>query len=174
LRCNPKVGGATPLGGFLSKRKMADNEKTYVELKKKYGLPEYSEAEQELEISDIESKQILRHVVMKIAEKLEFFTGFLDQALQPDGSSLHSMQEAKFLDEHARKKMYTAYTRLMQMNREILELSLKRNEKDDAEFIRLFFAEWKGIKPELLVFIKMMKDSWKSEEESDDYVGYVG
>jgi transcription initiation factor TFIID subunit TAF12 len=153
---------------------MADNQKQYEELRKKYGLPDYNELEQELEISDIESKQLLRHIVMKIADRLDFYTGFLDQTLQPDGSSLHSMHEAKFLDEHSRKKMYSLYMRLMQMNRSLMEISLKRSEKDDADFIRSFFSEWKSIKAELLAFVKMVRDSWKSEGESDDYVGYVG
>ena len=153
---------------------MAENEKIYSEIEKKYNLPKYAEIEHELEISDIESKQLLKHIVMKIAEKLDFFTQFLDQVLQPDGSSLHSMHEAKFLDETARKKIYAVYTKLMQMNRAAVELALKRNDKDDADFINSFFADWKNIKNELLIFVKAMKESWKLDFESEDDVGYVG
>ena len=151
---------------------MAENEKIYNEIRKKHNLPEYNDIEREFEISSIESEQLLRHIPLKIGEKLEFFTHLLEEVLQPE--AMHAMHESRYLTEPQRKNLYELYKKIMFMNRQIAELSLVRSDKEDSQFIISFMAEWKSIKKELLEFVKMIKDSWKSEAEIDEKVRYVG
>ena len=151
---------------------MTESEKIYNELRKKHQLPDYSYMEQELEISDIESRQLLKHITIKIGEKLEFLTHMLEDVLQPE--AVHSMHESKHLSDLQRKQIYELYKKMMSMNRRIVELSLLRSDEEDANFIRSFMAEWKNIKPELIGFVSTIKSSWESETEVDEKVRYVG
>jgi len=150
-------------------------EKQYSELKKKYKLPNFKEIDFELEISDLEDTNFpLRAIIRRIAEKLDFYTTLLEEVLQPDTSNLYAMHETRFFDEHEKKKMYELYTKLMNLNRQTVELSLEQNEKNGADFINNFLNEWKELKSDLLKFVKKMKESWKAETDIKEDLGYLG
>ena len=152
-----------------------DIEKQYSELKKKYKLPDFKDIDFELEISDLEETNFLiRAIVRRIAEKLDFYTTILEEILQPDTSNLYAMHETRFFDEEEKKQMYDLYSKLMSFNRQSIEISLVHNEKDDAYFINNFLNEWKELKKELLGFASKMKDSWKKEADIKDDLGYLG
>lgn len=151
-------------------------EKQYNELKKKLKLPEFKEIDFEFEISDLEDTNFpLMAVIRKMAEKLDFYTTMLEEVLQPDTSNLYAMHEMKFFEDEEKSRMYELYSRLMNLNRQSIEVSLERNEKNEAEFIGNAINEWKAIKAELLKFVKKMRASWKAEEaDIKDDLGYLG
>ena len=150
-------------------------EKQYNELKKKYKLPEFKDIDFELEISDLEETNFLiRAIIRRIAEKLDFYATLLEEVMQPDASNLYAMHETRFFDEHEKKRMYEVYTRLMNLNRQTVEFSLEQNEKNGADFINNFLNEWKELKAELLKFVKKMKESWRAEADIKEDLGYLG
>ncbi|MBI2005638.1 MAG: hypothetical protein HYS80_02645 [Candidatus Aenigmarchaeota archaeon] len=150
-------------------------EKQYSELRKKFKLPEFKEIDFEFELSDLEETNFLiRNIIRRIAEKLDFYTTVIEENLQPDTSNLYAMHETRYFDEYEKKQMYDLYRKLMSFNRQSIEVSLKRNEIEEAEFINKFFSEWKPLKEELLFYVKKMKDSWKKEVDIKEDLGYLG
>lgn len=150
-------------------------EKQYNELKKKLKLPDFKELDFEFELSDLEeTKFLLRAIMRRIAEKLDFYTTILEEIIQPDTSNLYAMRESRFFDEEEKKQMYEFYKKLMNLSRHSVELSLEHNEKEETEFINNLLHDWKEIKKELVRYIKKLKDSWKSETETEEDVGYLG
>ena len=150
-------------------------EKQYSELKKKYKLPGFKEIDWELELSDLEQTNFLiRAIMRRIAEKLEFYSTMLEEVLQPDASNIYAMHENRFFDEDEKKQMYDIYRKLMTFSRKSVELSMKSNPEEEAEFINEFYDEWQGIKKELVRYIRKMKDSWQFDTDIKEDVGYLG
>lgn len=153
-----------------------ETEKQYNELRKKHRLPEFREINFEFEISDLEETNfLLRAVLRRIIERLDFYTTMMEEVLQPDTSNLYAMHEMRSFNDSEKKQMYELYTKLMSLNRMSIEVSLERDEKGEAEFVSNAFAEWKILKEELLKFVRKMRASWKSEEaDIKDDLGYMG
>ena len=153
-----------------------ETEKQYNELRKKHKLPEFKDIDFEFEISDLEETNfLLRAIVRRIAEKLDFYSTMLEEILQPDTSNLYAMHETRYFDEDEKKQMYGLYAKLMNFNRQSIEVSLQHNEKDEADFVKDLFDEWKSLKQELLRFVKKMRASWKTEEaDIKEDLGYLG
>jgi len=152
-----------------------ETEKQYNELRKRLKLPEFKEIDNEFEISDLEETNfLLRAIVRKIAEKLDFYSTMLEEILQPDTSNLYAMHETRFFDENEKKQMYDLYSKLMNFNRQSIEVSLGHNEKEDADFINNIYNDWKEFKQELLKYVNKMKASWKIEKDIKEDLGYLG
>jgi len=153
-----------------------ETEKQYNELRKKHKLPEFKDIDFEFEISDLEETNfLLRAIVRRIAEKLDFYSTMLEEILQPDTSNLYAMHEIRYFDDDEKKQMYGLYSKLMNFNRQSIEVSLQHNEKDEADFVKDLFDEWKSLKQELLRFVKKMRASWKTEEaDIKEDLGYLG
>ncbi len=152
-----------------------ETEKQYSELKKKHKLPDFREIDFEFEISDLEETNfLLRAVVRRIAEKLDFYSTMLEELLQPEPSNLYAMHETGFFDEGEKKQMNALYSRLMILNRSSIEVTLNSSENEQAAFVSNTFNEWKTLKNELLKLVKKMKGVWTSETEADEDVGYMG
>ena len=152
-----------------------DIEKEYNNLCKRYKLPDFKEIDAEFEISDLESTNfLLKNILRKIAENLEFYTGLINEVMQPDASSLSSMHETRFLTDSDKSDMYYLYKKMMKNHRAIIEAILKNNEKEEAEFLNRFFNDWKEIKKELINYLKKMKESWDKETSIEQDLGYFG
>ena len=151
-----------------------ETEKQYNELTKKFKLPNFKELDDELELSDMEETKFLLRVIMRrIAEKLDFYATFLGEILQPD-SNLYVMHETRHFDETEKNKIYDVYRKLMEFHRLSIEISLNHDEKEEADYIASFCEEWEGIKKELLIYTRKIKDSWKEEVNIKEDVGYLG
>ena len=152
-----------------------ETEKQYNELRKKYKLPEFKEINYEFELSDLdETDFLIKSIIRRIAEKLDFFTSILEGLLQPDAADISAIHESRFFDDYEKKKIYELYRKLMILNRRSAELSLVNSEKDEAEFISGFFSEWKPIKEELKKYLNKIKESWKTETDIKEDIGYLG
>ncbi len=150
-------------------------EKQYNELRKKYKLPEFKVIDTELEISDLDDTNfLLRAIIRKIAEKLDFYTAMIEEELQPDAAKLYAMHESRIFEEEEKKKMFEFYKKLMILNRHSVEISLMGNDKEEANFINDFLNGWGKIKAELLSYITRMKDSWKADTDIKEDLGYLG
>lgn len=142
---------------------------------KKYGLPSFKDLNNEFEIASIENENfLLREIISKVVDRTEFFSRLFEDLLQPDPSLLRSMQEAKIFNEEERKSIYAIYKKLMVINRKSVEVSLNRNEKEEANFINKTFDEWKELKTSISQIVDKIKDSWKKETYSKEKLSYLG
>ena len=142
---------------------------------KKYGLPSFKDLNNEFEISSIENENfLLREIINKIVDRTDFFSRLFEDLLQPDPSLLRSMQEAKIFNEEERKVIYDLYKKLMVINRKSVEISLNRDEKEEANFIKKSFDEWKELKTSTSQIVDKIKDSWKKETYSKEKLSYLG
>ena len=154
---------------------MKNIEEQYGKLTKKYSLPNFKEINKEFEISTIENEQfLLKEIINKITDRIDFFSSLLEDLLQPDPSLLRSMYEAKIFNDEERKNIYNLYKQLMVINRQSVGVSLEKEEKEEADFIKKTFDEWKELKTSISKIIDRTKDSWKKETDSKEELGYFG
>ncbi len=154
---------------------MPDIKKKYQEIARKHKLPDFGKLNIEFEIGNLENTDfLLRSILSRIGEKIEFFLGTLGEMLHPDSSNIYSIQEYRFFDESERKRLFDIYRMLMSCSRSSIEVSLMSDEKEEAKLINELFDGWKSLKPELIRYFRKMKESWKVDTESNDDVGYLG
>ena len=150
-------------------------EKQYNELRKKHKLPDFKQIDLEFEISDLEETNfLLRGIIRRIAERMDFYTTMLEEILQPDTAKLYAMHEGRVFEEDDKKKMFEFYKKLMILNRHSVEISLMSSYKEEARFINDFMNEWEKIKSELLFYVRKIRDSWNAETDTKEDVGYLG
>lgn len=146
----------------------------YEPLRKKHKLPSFEELDHNFEISAMDQEFFsLREIRKKLAERVDDVAGMVERMLQPD-TNLSDLCESRVLDETEKKELFALYKTLMVASRRLSELLLLNDEKLDAEFIKSFFAEWKKIKPQLLGFIKKLRESWEKETEESENAPYMG
>jgi len=62
----------------------------------------------------------------------------------------------------------------MYLQREAVETILKRNEKDEAEYINNALKEWQVIRIELHPFITKLKNAWTNKQLISQEINYFG
>ena len=150
-------------------------QKEYEKLSKKYKLPKFEDINPVFEISTLENADfLLRGIIGKIVEKINFYTKFLEEFLQPDTSSLSSMHEIRFFSEEEKHRIYSLYKKLMRLDREAIETDLMQDEKREAGYISGTFNAWLELKNELLEYANKMKESWDKETSIEEDLGYLG
>jgi len=150
-------------------------EKEYSKLSKKYKLPKFKEIDSEFEISTLESPSFLiKNILRKIIEKLEFYIEIIGNLVHPDASSLSSMYEIRYFSDDEKNDMYRLFKKLMKVDRNIVEVVLKNDEKEQVEFLNKLLSDWTEIKKELLKYIGKMKDSWEKSSTIEEDLGYFG
>jgi len=150
-----------------------DIAKQYGELKKKHKLPNFEDVEQ-FQISELDdTKFLLSAIRSRIDEKLSSYRELLSDILSPD-TNLTSMYESEIFTDTQKKTVYQIHKRLMFWKRASLEVSVNDDDRANAEFIKLFLAEWKNLKPELFKTIEKVKNSWEKEAEEAETLKYFG
>ena len=150
-------------------------EQEYAKLSKKYKLPKFKDIDAEFEISSLENEKFLiKNILRGISEKLEFYIEFISNLVHPDGTSISSMYEIRFFSEDDKNDMYMLFKKLMKTHRNIVEMVLKNDEKEQSDFLNKFFADWQDMKKELLKHIEKMKDSWGKQSTIEEDIGYFG
>jgi hypothetical protein len=150
-------------------------ESEYNTLYKKYKLPKFSDIDSEFEISCIENEKfLLKGILNKILEKIEFYSDLLGNLVHPNESSFSNMHEMRLFSEEDKDDMYKLYKKLMKNNRAIIALVLDNNEKNQADFLGNFFSEWQSLKKELVIYLKKLEESWEKETSISEDIGYLG
>ncbi len=146
----------------------------YEALRKKYKLPGFDELDSEFEIGVIEAESgLLREIRKQISEKVSDVNSLFQTILQPD-TNLVDLYESRVFDEPEKRRLFELFKRLMVVDRTLMELAIENDEKLDAAFIKSFAAEWKKTKPELLRFVRKLRDSWEKDTEDGEKAGYMG
>ena len=135
----------------------------YEEFKKRYGLPEFSAVDFELEISSLDGdKFLLRAIRNKIRLKLENYCNTIEDLLTPD-TSLPLLHECSYLNEGDKKRLFSLFKKMMYMQRAAEVLEVEKNNDEDAKYIKGYFKNLDFIKKRMKrITIKRM-DSWKKE-----------
>ena len=146
----------------------------YDELKQKLGLPEYNDLDHEFEISLLEDAPFaLRNIRRKIMEKVDFYARFLEEQLQPE-ATLPLIHECKYFTDEEKSKMFKFYMKLMLIVRSAAQLGIEEEDQKTANFITKTLKDWKEMKPELLVYVKKVRDAWKEDISTKETIGYLG
>ena len=153
---------------------MADEvRKRYEELKKRHKLPKFEELEG-FQISDLEETEfLLSEIRGKIGERLDACREFFSELLNPDTDPAN-MYESRVFSDAEKKEVFDVFKRLMFWTRASLEVSISDGEAANAEFIKGFLEEWKGLKTKLEEIIASVKNSWEKESEETEKLGYFG
>ncbi len=147
----------------------------YEKAKKKYGLPDLKSIEKDFELSSIENTNfLLREIAKSMIEKLELAINVLSDLIQPDTNNLASVHEFRAFDDGEKKHLYDFYSQLMMLHRKGLQVSFSLEEKEEAEYIKLFSSSWKDIKQQMKSTIQKMEQSWKEESAHESELGYLG
>ena len=150
-------------------------EKEYAALSKKYKLPEFKELDEEIEVSSFDSEKfLLKSIIRKIAEKLEFYIDIIGSLVHPDGSSISSMYEIRFFSDNEKNEMYILFKKMMKCYRNAIGEILANDAKEQAQFLNSFFSEWTEMKKSLRQHISKMKESWEKESTIEEDLGYFG
>jgi hypothetical protein len=150
-------------------------EEEYNKLSKKYKLPKFKEIDSEFEISTLEDTRFLiKNILRRISEKLEFYIELVSSLVHPDASSLSNMYEVRYFSDDEKNDIYKLFKKLMKINRSMIKAVLDGDEKGEADFLNKFYKEWEYLKKELLVYIGKMKDSWEKQSTIEEDTAYFG
>lgn len=148
--------------------------KEYETLKTKFDLPNYEELNKDFDTHSISKEDdIIREILKKVLGVIENHIGILEDIIQPD-SRFHTLKEANVLGKSERQLVNNNYNKLMYFNRAGIELQLNYSEEEAANFIKKVFLDWQIIKNELLMIIKILKESWSKNTETKPERGYFG
>ncbi len=138
--------------------------KFYDELRKKYPeLPEFETVDHELEISSAEADRfIIRTIRNRIKSRVDTFTSIIEDILNPD-ASIPNLHECNFVKDSRKRKLLELYKKMMYMYRTAEFLDIKRSEKDDIRFIKMYFRNLQYISKQMKSIASVRMDAWKNE-----------
>ena len=144
-----------------------DLKNRYDEIAKKKSLPNWEELDSEYELGHVgpimEVSFPLRFVRRRIGDRFAWAANFLQGLLQPNPSSVVSMQESKFFTELDRKKVVELLKTFMYLERTNLSLDIANNDEDSVRWIRDAHKTWIESKKDLTNLTDKMKTGWKEE-----------
>jgi hypothetical protein len=156
------------------KEKEKDMTKEYEAIKKKYSLPELNELDKEFYIGKLEDTPfILRSIIMKMLERLEYIIKMLNSVIQPE-NSFTDMYEAESLSDDEKKNAFELLKKTAYYHRELLMRDFDYSDDTAAALILKVFKDWKEIKKDFLRILDKMKESWKSQTKSKIEENYFG
>jgi hypothetical protein len=152
-----------------------ETEKAYKDLSKKHSLPDFSKLNNEFEVSSLEVTDfLLREIVRRMSEKIEYYTMLIDSLLQPDSGSLAPLHECRAFDDKHKEELFSLYKLLMQNHRSAILAILSAKEEEEAKFIAIFFKEWIALKPSLIEMLQTMRSSWVGHVSIEEEQRYFG
>lgn len=153
---------------------VAELEKAYAALQRKYPLPAFAELDSSFEIASIDASAIiLREIRKKIEARLEDAISLLHGILQPE-ANMRDFHECRVFSEREKPTLFLLYRKLMIQRREASLLSLESEERKEAAFVSATFAEWQAVKQQLQDIVARMRDSWRKETSVKEELGYLG
>ena len=150
--------------------------KAYEQLKKEYRLPDFEKINSEFQISSLENKDfLLRDIMGKITEQIEFMNSILAPIIQPDANILNDLHECRGFNDDEKKQIFELYSRLMVIHKLSLELALVNDDKEIANFINDTFKIWYELKQSVVKNIKKIRKIWENGiSDIKEDLGYLG
>lgn len=150
--------------------------KEYEKLGKKYGLPNFSELNEDFEIEKLQEKEtdyLLRSVRRVMIEKIANIVRFLELLISPTEAPtpMFIFAVMKNIDSETKKSMTNLYEELCSIEVSSLALDISYNGKEEADFIKQVSKIWNMHKPELRNITKKLSISGKKEKRDRGYLG---
>ncbi len=142
----------------------------YEGMAREHGLPSFDEVNTEFHIEDIDDR-FLFHILERVVEKIEKYRKFLEDYIQPDGSSYAVLMEIKTLTEKNKDTIQMLYRELMLIERNYLLVDLEDNE---VLFLKNTLQKWKALKADIRSIVQSAIDSWDEESTHSEEIRYVG
>lgn len=148
----------------------------YYKLKKKYSfLPNFTELNNEFEITTIENTDfLLREIRRKMGEKFSIFMDRLARTLQPETISISEFYEFRCFTTDEKTELFALFKELRFQYRHFMNLDLMINDKKEAEAIRDALKFWQSFRKKLLPFFETLEQCWKKEYEEKEILEYLG
>ena len=144
---------------------------SYEILRKKYGLPSFEDLNHEFEIASLKQLErndfILRVIRRRITDKLAMFCNILQSLMLPNTGSAINMHEIKAFGDDDRFTIEKLLAELMFLERSSLILDINSSEKNEVEFLKTAWSNWKRFSGEMLKIAEKMRSGWKLEEKED-------
>jgi hypothetical protein len=158
-----------------SKLGLEELKKKYKELQNKYHLPDFESLNQDFyieKIAEIETDFLTREIRRFIADRVYNYLRFIETILNPVNAPMFIFSIIKSIDSPDKKKLSEVYSKLSEMNIELIKLDIESNEKKDAEFIIQTYESWQPIKKELFFVVNRFRDNKEiKEDKSTKYFG---
>ncbi|MBU4308592.1 MAG: hypothetical protein KJ566_02255 [Nanoarchaeota archaeon] len=148
----------------------------YLEIQKRFGLPDFDELNREFQIEKIDSDEtdyLIREIRKFFAEKFSNYMRFVEALLNPSNSPLFVFSIVKSLNSDDKTILQEVYKKLAKIEVDLIEVDLDFSEEKEAEFIKENYKVWKEIKKDLLKIIEVVKKNWDNKFE-DSAKGYFG
>jgi len=148
----------------------------YLEIQKRFGLPDFDELNREFQIEKIDSDEtdyLIREIRKFFAEKFSNYMRFVEALLNPSNSPLFVFSIVKSLNSDDKTILQEVYKKLAKIEVDLIEVDLDFSEEKEAEFIKENYKVWKEIKKDLLKTIEVVKKNWDNKFE-DSAKGYFG
>ncbi|MBU1203448.1 MAG: hypothetical protein KKG60_00060 [Nanoarchaeota archaeon] len=147
----------------------------YEKLKKKYPeLPAYEKLNKEFELYSIKDKDYLIFSINKrISEYVSFFCRMIESILFPNAGNLIGAYESKSFNDSEKQKIGDIHKELMFIERELMIIHLKKDEKAAVAYILSLTKRWEKIKKDIIWISEKMKEAWEIEdkEHKNNYFG---
>ena len=160
----------------MSERKLKNLKKEYENLKEKYGLPSFDELNKNFEIEKLQDRErnyLLRDIRRTLVEKDISYFKFLEMFLNPGSGPMFFMALTNNLNAEEKNKIEDIYFKLGKFELDSVSLDNDSTEKEEAEFIKSFFEEWKNLKSDFGELMESIEEVWEREVEKGDK-GYLG
>ncbi|MCL5730338.1 MAG: hypothetical protein M1165_02115 [Candidatus Pacearchaeota archaeon] len=159
-----------------NKSGLEELKKGYKILEEKYHLPGFEAMNNEFyieKIAEAETEVLTREIRRFIADKVFNYLRFVETLLNPVNAPMFIFSVIKSLTSDDKKKLSDIYTKLSQIDLELIKLDVDSSEKEDAEFIKRFYESWQQTKKELTSIIEKLSNVREQKEDRTNG-GYFG
>lgn len=150
--------------------------KDFASLQKKYKLPSFQQLNEEFDIEKIaerETECLLREIRKAVMEKVIAYLRFIEMLLNPSNAPIFFFALIKGLTSQDKRILERIYERLGSFEIDVIELDCRYSEKEEAEFIKRIFKEWKYIGEEILKLVEILRRNW-NQKSRENHRGYLG
>ncbi len=150
--------------------------KDYSVLQKKYNLPDFKELNEEFDIekaAENETDCLLREIRKLVMEKVIAYLRFIEMLLNPSNAPLFFFALVKGLTAQDKRVLEKLYDKLGSLEIDVIELDCSYSEKEEAEFVKRLFGEWKSVKDDMLNLVEVLRRNWGQKSGKNER-GYFG
>jgi len=150
--------------------------KAYVEIQKKYGLPEFDRLNKDFQvekIAEVETDYLVREIRKFIADKFSNYLRFIETILNPVNAQMIVFHIIKMLGAEEKTKLTDVYKKLSKFEVQLISLDVDFNEQKEVEFIKDSCAVWDEVKKDILEVMNVVNKKWDDKIEKNGK-GYFG
>jgi hypothetical protein len=150
--------------------------KNYLDIQKKFELPDFDELNKEFQIEKIcsdETDYLIREIRKYLTEKISSYMRLSEALLNPSNSPLFVFSIVKNLNFKDKELIQEIYKKLAKIEVDLFELDLEFSEEREAKFFKDSYEIWKEVKRDLLEIVRAVKKNWDNKFEGVSK-GYFG